>query len=168
MDGWKIHFRPLGPFRPIFRGFCILKIHFLLGPFRPIFRGELAPIGFRGRVYIWVYLMITTPNYWNYWCHRSDLPTKLYIYYPKNPRLDPPMEGWMNLHGRGVFLGPQNSQFWGVRILRVGWGQFIKRSVTEEIYISFTLGVSLATPKPDDLPAPSKVEDWAVILRILG
>ena len=33
---------------------------------------------------------------------------------PKNPR-------WMNLYYAGVFGGPQNSNFWGVRILRVGY-----------------------------------------------
>ena len=30
---------------------------------------------------------------------------------------DPPMEGWMNLFFTGVYIGPQNGHFWGVRIL---------------------------------------------------
>ena len=35
---------------------------------------------------------------------------------PKNPQ--GPSEGWKNLYSAGVFLGLQNSNFWGVRILR--------------------------------------------------
>ncbi len=33
---------------------------------------------------------------------------------------DPPMEGFEPVFRRGVLIGPQNRQFWGVKILRVG------------------------------------------------
>ena len=44
----------------------------------------------------------------------------IYLYIYPQESFDPPMEGWMNLNDAGVFWGPQNGPFWGVRILRTG------------------------------------------------
>ena len=54
--------------------------------------------------------------------------------YPQNPRLDPPMEGWMQLYSAGVFLGPQNNIFWGVINIITTVGNF-KVSIIIFFYI---------------------------------